>query len=221
MASSTTAKKAADLHKNVPPDWYARSIRENLLQRFWHLTRFREIGNIIEASGGKILDVGSADGTFTKIVLEKSKAQKVIGIDILPTSVSYAKRRFAKSKKMSFQVADAHNLPFANKEFDAVFCLETLEHVEDAEEVVKEMYRVLKNGGYMIVLVPSENLLFRTLWPFWTMTKGKIWKGTHLNKFSSDQVLRVIEKSGFKIEKNHKFLWGMLQAAKAVKNKSN
>src|SRR3989344_4487311 len=133
--ASVTAKKAADLHKNVPPDWYARSIKENFLQRFWHLTRFAEIKNMIEpfdsAQGRKILDVGSADGTFTKIILEKSKAQKVIGIDVLASSVSYAKRKFARSKKMSFQVADAHNLPFKENEFDAVFCLEALEHVED------------------------------------------------------------------------------------------
>lgn len=210
--------KAAELHKNVPPDWYAKSIKENLLQRFWHLTRFREVGRMVEPSGGKILDIGSADGTFTKIVLDKSKAEKVVGIDVLPRSVSFAKRRFARSKKLSFRVADAHNLPFGKGEFDAVFCLETLEHVEDPIRVIKEMYRVLKDQGYIVVLVPSENWLFRFIvWPLWTLGKGKIWRGTHLNHFSSNQVLDVIRKNGFEITENKKFLWGMLQAAKAKK----
>lgn len=217
MTLSAFAKKAAELHKDVPPDWYSRSIKKNLLQRFWHTTRFAEIEKIIEPSGGRILDVGSADGTFTKIILERSKAGKVIGIDVLPKSVAWAKRRFARSRKMSFRVADAHNLPYTDKHFDAVFCLETLEHVEDPVKVVKEMYRVLKDDGYMVILVPSENLIFRTLWPFWVMTRGKVWKGTHLNKFSADKVLKVIESAGFKIVENHKFLWGMLQAAKARK----
>lgn len=216
---SATAKKAAELHKDVPPDWYARSIRENLLQRFWHTARFREIGKIIEPTKGNILDIGSADGTFTKIILEKSGARKVYGIDVLPKSVAWTKRRFARSKKMSFRVADAHNLPFRDREFDAVYCLETLEHVEDPEKVIKEIYRVLKEGGYTVILVPSENLLFRALWPFWTMTRGRIWKGTHLNKFSADKVLKVIENEGFKIVENKKFLSGMLQAAKARKTK--
>lgn len=212
-----TQQKAEQLHKNVPPDWYRKSIEENILQRFWHLTRFREISKIIEPSGGKILDIGSADGTFTKIIVEKSRADKVVGIDVLEKSVSYAKRRFARSRVMTFRVADAHDLPFKNNEFNAIFCLETLEHVEDPRKVVGEIYRVLKKGGYLVVLVPSENLLFRALWPLWLLGKGRVWKGTHLNHFSSDQVLDVIQKKGFEVVENNKFLWGMLQAAKARK----
>lgn len=210
--------RAVDLHKNVPPDWYARSIKENVLQRFWHTTRFEEIGRMIESAGGKILDIGSADGTFSKIILDSSKADIVVGIDVLPQSVVYAKKRFARSKKMSFRVADAHELPFKDKEFNAVFCLETLEHVENPGKVVAEMNRVLRDNGYILVLVPAENWLFRYIvWPLWTLSRGKIWKGTHLNQFTGDQVLQVIENQGFKIVENKKFLLGMLQAAKAVK----
>lgn len=210
--------KAVELHKNVPPDWYRKSIQENLLQRFWHLTRFREISKMIEPTDGHILDIGSADGTFTKVIVDHAKPKKVTGIDVLANSVSYAKKRFARSRVMSFRVADAHKLPFANNQFDAVFCLETLEHVEDPVKVISEMKRVLKPKGYIVVLVPSENWLFRfVVWPLWTLGKGRIWKGTHLNHFSSDQVLDVIKKSGLEIVENNKFLWGMLQAAKAAK----
>jgi 2-polyprenyl-3-methyl-5-hydroxy-6-metoxy-1,4-benzoquinol methylase len=211
--------RAADLHKNVPPDWYKKSIEENALQRFWHLTRFKQVGKMVEPTKGSILDVGSADGTFTKIIVERSKAKKVIGIDVLESSVNYSKKRFAKSRVMSFRMADAHNLPFKDKQFDAVFCLETLEHVEDPIKVVSEMGRVLTDEGYLVILVPAENLLFRMLWPIWLLGKGRIWRGTHLNHFSSDQVLDVIRKNGFEIVENNKFLWGMLQAAKARKVK--
>lgn len=210
-------KRAAQLHKDVPPDWYARSIRENLLQRFWHTTRFREVGRLIPITRGKILDIGCADGTFTKVILEHSKAKKIVAVDVLESSVSYAKRRFARSKKLLFKVADAHELPFKNKEFDAVFCLEALEHVEDSKRVISEMYRVLKNRGYALVLVPSENLLFRLGWPIWTLTRGKIWRGTHLNNFSADKLVHLMEEEGFIIDRNRKFLLGMLQAIKAIK----
>lgn len=210
-------KRATQLHKNVPPDWYARSIRENLLQRFWHTTRFREVGRLIPVTRGRILDIGCADGTFTKVILEHSKAKKIVAVDVLESSISYAKRRFARSKKLLFRVADAHELSFKNKEFDAVFCLEALEHVEDSKKVISEIYRVLRNGGYALVLVPSENFLFRLGWPIWTLTRGKIWKGTHLNSFSADKLIHLMEKEGFVIDRNHKFLLGMLQAIKAIK----
>lgn len=210
--------RAADLHKNVPPDWYVRSIKENFLQRFWHNTRFREVGKLIELTGGKILDIGSADGTFTKIILDRSKADKVVGIDVLKGSVSFAKRRFARSKKMSFSVADAHDLPFDDKTFDVVSCLETMEHVEDPDRVISEMRRVLKDSGYALILIPAENILFRFfVWPLWTLWRGRIWRGTHLHQFTADQILRLLESEGFKVKENRKFLLGMLQAVKVIK----
>lgn len=211
-------KRAVDLHKNVPPDWYARSIKENIFQRYWHNRRFEEVSKLIPLTNRRILDVGCADGTFTKIVLVKSGASKVVGIDVLPKSVSYAKRRFARSKRMSFRVADAHKLPFKDRTFDAVFCLETLEHVENPEKVISEIYRVLKDDGCIIVLVPSENFLFHFIvWPLWSLWRGRIWKGTHVNQISSGELLRKMEKGEFKVQRHTSFLLGMLLAVRAVK----
>src|SRR3989344_6780899 len=214
---STLQSRAAELHKNVPADHYARSIKENPLHKFWHTRRFEEIGKMIEPSGGRILDIGSADGTFTKIIIDKSKANKVVGIDVLERSVSYAKRRFARSKVVSFRVADAHSLPFPDKSFDAVFCLETLEHVEDPLKAACEMFRVLKEDGYAVVLVPNENFLFKTLWPIWLMGPGKIWRGTHIQDLSAEEITEILKRSGFTINETRKFLCGMLQAVKVAK----
>lgn len=212
--------RAASLHHNVPPGWYARSIKENLLQRFWHKRRFKEVSRLVKKTDGKILDIGSADGTFTKIILDHSGASKIIGIDVLKNSVSYARRRFARSKRLSFKVADAHNLPFPDKHFATVFCLETMEHVENPARVVLEIKRVLKDDGHIVVLVPSENWLFRFIvWPLWLLGRGKIWRGTHLHQFTGDQIVDILRDGGFKIDTNHKFLLGMLQAVKARKKK--
>lgn len=214
---SPREKKAALLHKNVPPDWYSRSIKENILQRFWHARRFQEVGGVVEPTGGRILDVGCADGTFTKIILDKSGADKIVGIDVLRSSVDFARKKFARNKKISFRVADAHELPFPAGSFDAVFCLETLEHVVDPAKVLKEIGRVLKKGGYAVVLVPSENLLFRIIWWFWKKGRGKIWEGTHLHNFSNEFLESLLENAGFKTKKNKKFLLGMLHLVKVQK----
>lgn len=215
--SSRLLDRAVRLHQRVPPDHYARSIKKSFLHRFWHTRRFTEIGKMVEPNGGRVLDIGSADGTFTRILIEKTKAGKVIGIDVLPDSVSYAKRRFAHSKVVSFRVADAHDLPFLDKSFDAVFCLETMEHVEDPKKVAREIYRVLKRGGYVVVLVPNENLLFKTLWPIWLLGPGKIWRGTHIQDLSAQEISEILRNSGFIIKETRKFLCGMLQVVKAVK----
>lgn len=51
-------------------------------------------------------------------------------------------------------VGDIHKLPFADNSEDAIVCLAVLEHVEDPAQAARELYRVLKPGGYCLVYVP-------------------------------------------------------------------
>lgn len=211
-------KSASELHEKVPPDWYFRSIKRNLLQRLWHNSRFREVGKIIEPKGGIILDIGSADGVFTRLILNKSKADKVIGIDALKRSVAWANKHWKNYKRMRFQVGDAHNLKFKDGYFDAVFVLEVLEHVFNPTRVLKEIKRVLKRGGYVVILVPSDSLLFRAVWlflrKFWW---AKIWEDTHIQSFKENSLLKLVRRTGYKVEVDKKFWLGMLHVVKARK----
>jgi len=51
-------------------------------------------------------------------------------------------------------VGDIHDLPFEDNSLDAVICMAVLEHVEEPQKAVKEMYRVLKPGGYCFIYAP-------------------------------------------------------------------
>ena len=214
---SRVKKSASELHKNVPPDWYYSSIKENVLQRYWHKRRFEEVGKLIEPVDGTVLDIGCADGVFTKVILDKTGANKIIAIDVLKSSIDWAKKHWKRNKKMLFKVGDIHKLDYNASYFDAVFAFEVLEHVHEPLMVLKEMRRVLNKGGYIIVLVPTENFIFRIVWFFWTKYRGKIWNDTHIQNYRNNRLNRVIEESGFKIIKDKRFLLGMLQAVKARK----
>lgn len=211
--------KAIHLHKNVPADWYDSSIKSNLFQWIWHTKRFREIKKLIEKIDGSILDIGCADGTFTKVIFDMASPQKIIGIDVMAGAINFAKNKFKKNKKMLFRIGDAHKLQFKENSFDAAFCLEALEHVLDPLQVLKEMYRVVKRGGYIVILVPSESLMFRIGWAIWQKFPGKgIWEHTHLHNFSNGFLEDLISKVGFSIERNKKFAFGMLHMIKAKKD---
>lgn len=211
-------KSAIELHSHVPPDYYERSIKKNPLQRFWHYQRFAEVGEVVEKPSGEILDIGSADGTFTKVIADKSQARSVIGIDILESSVAYAKKRFAKSDNLKFLVADAVKLPFGDNRFEAVFCLEALEHIIDPHKAILEIKRVLKKGGYLVILVPTDSFLFKILWWIVLHTWGKHWRETHLNSFRQKNFLpQNLEAVGFRVEEDCKFLLNMLELVKARK----
>jgi len=208
---------AAHLHEHVPPDWYESSVRVNIFQRYWHRRRFEEVGRVLEPVSGRVLDIGSADGFFTHEIARRTHASEVIGIDVLKTSVAYAKKRYAADPKLKFLLADAHNLPFPKSHFSAVFCLEAMEHVLDPDVVLSQIGKVLKPGGYTVILVPSENILFKIVWFFWTKWRGRIWTDTHLHFFSGGRLEKRIARAGFTRVESRTFLLGMLLLIKARK----
>jgi ubiquinone/menaquinone biosynthesis C-methylase UbiE len=98
--------------------------------------------------GEIILDAGCGTGVFTLDIL--SWGSKVIGLDIsLPMLIRAGK----KLKGFPFQMvlADMLNLPFPESSFDKVVSVTALEFIEDAKGAVKELFRVTKKGGCIVV----------------------------------------------------------------------
>ncbi len=211
-------EEARNLHENTPSNWYYESIKVDFFQRLWHKTRFSNVTRVIEEVNGRVLDIGCADGTFSKVLLEKSKADKLIGIDVLETSVNWARRHW-KNPKMKFLVGDAHNLKFPKNNFDAVFIMEVLEHVADPKLVLKETKRVLTKGGYGVFLVPSDSFLFKFIWFLWLhfYPRGWVWQHTHIQTYRNNYLTKICKQVGFKIEVNKKFNLGMLHLVKVRK----
>lgn len=216
MADKTTAEK---LHEHVPPNWYYQSLKVDPLQKYWHKRRFEEIGKLTEPVDGEVLDVGSADGMFSKVILDKSGAKKLIGIEAVKSSVDWAKKHWKGVKKLEFRVGDAHKLTFKSNTFDAVYCLEVLEHVENPVKVLQEFKRVMKKGGYGVFLVPSDSDLFKFVWFLWLhfYPRGWVWKDTHIQTYRGNFLPKLCKKAGFLVEAEKKFILGMLHAVKVRK----
>lgn len=212
-------KEAIELHKNTPPNWYYQSLRIDPFQKYWHNRRFTEVANLVEPTGGAILDIGCADGMFSKVIFDRSKADRYIGLDVIKTSIDWAKKHWKKEPKMKFMVGDAHNLKFRSGTFDAVFAMEVLEHVVDPKKVLKEVRRILKKGGYGVFLVPSDSFLFRIIWFLWLhfYPRGWVWRDTHIQTYRNNYLPRVCKMVGFKIEVDKKFNLGMLHLVKVRK----
>lgn len=211
-------KIGEDLHEHVPANWYFESLKIDPFQKYWHNTRFREVKKMITPAD-YVLDVGCADGVFSNIIFKKSRAKKFIGVDIVKTSIDWAKKHWKKERNMKFMVGDAHQLNFNDNTFDAVFCLEALEHVVNPVKVFKEFKRVMKKDGYGIFLVPSDSHLFKIVWWLWLhfYPRGWVWKETHIQSFRNNYLPIACKKAGFTIEADRKFNLGMLHLVKVVK----
>jgi ubiquinone/menaquinone biosynthesis C-methylase UbiE len=175
---------------------------------------FLEVLKKINVVNGPILDVGCHGGTFTKKILDKLKSKEIYGVDISHRAIDLVRKRMPYGH---FEVADAASLPFKDNFFEAVFCLEVLEHVDNPTQVLSEIKRVLKKGGYAIFLVPSDNKLFKLVWFLWTLYYP-VWKHAHVQSFSGSVLENYILNTGFKIEKVKNFNLGMLKLIVARKN---
>lgn len=204
------------LHKEVPANYYDNAIKKNILQNFWHKERFFQADkylNKIKAS--QILDIGCHGGIFTYQIFQKFKKSEIYGIDISKNAILYAKRKY---KNIKFIIARAEKLPFENNKFDLITCFEVLEHVENPEEVIKEIKRVSRKEANLLIIVPTENLLFRIIWFFWTtLGPGRVWTHTHIQKFTNKNLDLLLQRTGYRIIERNTFLLGMLLIIHAKK----
>lgn len=97
-----------------------------------------------------ILEIGCGQG-FNSYLL--SKSNKVVGIDLSEDDLSTARKRYPG---IDFRIMDSGKLTFDNGQFDEVYAIDILEHVDDLNGTLSECARVLKKGGKFIINVPAE-----------------------------------------------------------------
>ena len=99
--------------------------------------------------GSRVLDMAAGTGT-SSVAIAKTGAS-VIAADFSPGMIAEGKRRHPNHPTLTFQLADATQLPFGDNEFDAVTISFGLRNVVDVPKALAEFYRVTKPGGRVVV----------------------------------------------------------------------
>lgn len=199
----------------VPVDYYERGTKTNLLQWLWHGWKWQTLKSMLDDSGGKqVLDIGCADGNLTAKIAAYLPKSKVTGVDLYKKSIEFAKK---KNRGVEFLVADARKLPFKNKRFDTIICVEALEHIPDNSKAVVEIRRCLKDKGTFIVLQDTDSPVFNFIWFFWTKWKGKVWEGSHISCMKPNELVSLLKKNGFRIKEKKFSHLGLEVAIRACK----
>ena len=112
-----------------------------------------QIGN---GANLRVLDVGCGTGYTTSGVLRRGDIAEVVGLDMNPVQLKRAVKnlRFERDRA-SISRGDADNLPFEDGTFDAVISVGAIEYFPDPERTIKELSRVAKPGGTVIVGGPE------------------------------------------------------------------
>jgi SAM-dependent methyltransferase len=136
------------------------SIDSNTIQYFSYLKKRRAIGfiyrrfylypRITKFIKGRVLDVGCGIGDFLSFY------KNSIGVDINPLNI-----RNCRKKKLTAYLIDGEKLPFIEESFESTILDNVLEHINDPYPILREINRVLKNDGVLIVGVPGARGFLR------------------------------------------------------------
>ncbi len=145
-------------------------------------------------SNGYILDIGSNTSGESENLYHFG--HKMVATDINEIALSYSKIRSKnfRNEQMDYFVIDAHNMPFQNETFDKIVAYEVLHHMEKIDIALKEMFKVLKSGGYLFTVEPYAYNPYRRLSEVRDYFRGTIEKSFSVSKLKS-----LFIENGFEI----------------------
>jgi len=169
-------EEAAAAAVNQPPaedeslwdDLYIKDSRqtEEKCKFDWFSSKaYAEYGKWLSPFDGKILDAGFGTGRFCLALAKDYPGSEIHGLDISQNLVDDANRAAGhlELENATFHRGDILNMPFPDNTFDVVFNEGVIEHLPEYEDAFREMVRVAKPGGKIIVGVPNLYCLPHTI----------------------------------------------------------
>ena len=149
--------------------------------------------------GAAILDLPCGEGAFTQRIMQRGF--KVCASDLMPR---------IRVQNAEFRQSDMNKpLPFTDDAFDAVVCIDGIEHIERPFDFIRECARVTRDDGMLIISTPNISAL-RSRWR-WLLTgfhnkgknplnEGKRTAGHHIRLLSFPNLRYMLHTNGFRIE---------------------
>ena len=208
------------------------------IDKIWRKKAVKRICKHIKDSETQVLDVacGTADST---IALAKAGVPRVIGVDISEGMLEVGEKKIEElnlNSVITLQVEDCENLSFNDNTFDAAFIAFGIRNFEDKKKGLKELHRVLKPNGHLLILelsVPQNKILlslyklyFLHILPF----IGKKISGDNkaytylpqsvMNFPKPKDFLQTMEECGFKDVRQKALTFGLCRMYEGLSTKS-
>ncbi len=149
-----------------------------------------------------LIDIGCGEGLFIEKLLDsKIPIDEIWGIDRNPRIIEAISLKYPDCSFNHYNFAGEPcpgQKHFQDGEFEVTVCLDTLEHIEKADEAIKEIRRLTADDGYLITSQPTENLFYklcRFLAKGVFSAKSGPASGPHYHK--AGQLHRLVRNNGF------------------------
>jgi 2-polyprenyl-3-methyl-5-hydroxy-6-metoxy-1,4-benzoquinol methylase len=159
------------------------------------------------AAPDSVLDVGCGEGVLTERWAAQLGSGRVLGIDLEDPKLA-AEWAGRQRENLSFRAVTPGEMPFEENEFDLAAAIEVLEHVPNPTQTLSQMARVARR--HLLVSVPRE-----PLWRALNLARGAYVRELgntpgHLNHWSKQRFVRLLERYGDVVEVRSPLPWTML-----------
>ena len=103
----------------------------------------------------KVLALGGSIGFEAYRFKVSFPDAEMYSLDIVPETVEVGKM-FFKNNEVNFITSTMSIIPLSDNFLDCIFCIQSLEHTDDIIKTMKEVHRVLKNGGLFVLIYPYK-----------------------------------------------------------------
>jgi len=171
-----------------PKGGYANYFEGMNINKKTFFERVKRINKKVEEKG-RMLDVGSALGD-SLIEAKKLGWKNVYGVEL-----SEFAAKESQNRGLNIKTGTLREAKYPSNYFDVVTLQDVIEHVKDPTLEMKEIYRILKPGGYVFLVTPDiGGLWFKLLGSLWYHFKP----GEHIMYFSQSTLGRIMKDSYFK-----------------------
>ena len=190
-----------EIYDDVAAQWWSDDIRWVRTLKNLVPGRLSWFDRHIDWEGLDVLDLGCAGGFMAEAMT--AKGANVIGIDPAAQAIEAARvRALLVGQDIRYDVGVGEALPYETRSFDAVVCVDVLEHVDDLAQVLREVARVLKPGGAFLYDTINRNPMSR--FAAITMAEdvlGILPKGTHDPELfiTPKELAGAMEKAGLAV----------------------
>lgn len=162
-----------------------------LMKKATFAVRLNKLPPFIHA--GKVLDIGCASGFFLEVA--RDAGWDVYGVELSDFAAALAQKKFG-DRIFAGTLEDAK---YPDSSFDLVTLSDLLEHVPVLDAFIKQVKRILKSGGHLMIVTPNvAGLSARIMGKHWIHYKTE-----HLYYFSPRTLRQLFERHGFEIVSIH------------------
>ncbi len=148
------------IYDTVADQWWSDEIRWVRTLKGLVPGRLSWFDRHIDWTGKEVLDLGCAGGFMAEAL--EDRGARVTGIDPAEQAIAAARAHAAQAgRAIAYDTGPGEALPYGNAGFDAVVCVDVLEHVSDLQQVLAEVSRVLRPGGLFLFDTINRNPLAR------------------------------------------------------------